>query len=125
MLNCCLASDMVYRWLFLHLFSSVARTRSVAAIFGRTAAIFGRTAEIPSDWRLGQPGVEFSIDDYHNCEKEELCTGNYFSVEEEQGKMILKLGSVDCHRPFLQVRMRMSRNWFKNFPLYQLNCKYA
>ena len=102
-----------------HLFSSVAGTR-----LDSVAAIFGRAAEIPSDWGLEQPGVEFSILGYHNCEKEELCTGNYFSVEKEQGKMILKLGSVDCTFPYLDVIME-SETYTHYVTLLQLNCKYA
>ena len=119
MLNWCLASYMFYRWLFLHLFSSVART-----LLKSVVAMYGTAAEIPSDWGLEQPGVEFSIDGYHNCEKEELCTGRYFSVEKKQGKMIVKLGSVDCRLAYLPVTMK-SQTYAHYVMLYQLNCKYA
>ena len=112
-------SYLVYRWHFLHLFSSVAGTRLASG-----AAMYGRTVEIPSDWGLEQPGVEFSIEYYHNCEKEELCTGNYFSVEKETGKMILKLGSVNCNFPYLSVTME-SQTYTHYVALFQLNCKYA
>ena len=118
-MNCCLVSYMVYKWLFLHLFSSVARTS-----LRSTAATYGSTVEIPSDWGLEQPGVEISIRDYYNCEKEELCTGKYFSVEEEQGKMILKLGSVDCNDPYLFVTMESQTNTHTVI-IYRLDCKYA
>ena len=110
---------MVYRWLFFHLFSSVARKRLLSG-----AGIFGRTAEILSDWGLEQPGVDFSIEHHHKCEKEELCTGDYFSVEKEQGKMILKLSSVDCRFEYLNVTME-SETYTHIVHLVQLDCKYA
>ena len=119
MLNCSLISYMVYRWLFLHLFSIVADT-----CLESDAAMYGRTAEIPSDWGLEQPGVEFHIMGYHNCEDDYLCMGNYFSVEKEQGKMILKLGSVHCHDKYIFVIME-SQTHAHCVTLNQLNCKYA
>ena len=115
MLNCSLVSYMVYRWLFLHLFSLVAESYEASAV-----AMYDRTVEIPSDWALEQPGVEFSISGYYKCENEELCVGNYFSVEEEQGKMILKLGSVDCTDLFLVVTVES-----KLYILFHLKCEYA
>ena len=119
MLNCSLVSYMVYRWLFLHLFSSVARTR-----LRSTAATYGSTVEIPSDWWLEQPGVEISIKGYHYCENVARCTGKYFSVEEEEGKMMLKLWSLDCHRPYLSVTME-SQSHAHYVKLFQIYCKYA